>query len=906
MRRNISPLVHSKVRRLRPAIVLVPVLLVAACGAETAVSNPVIPQVTAASVEVAPAQVGPLAPGGAAQLTAVVRDAQGRQLMDRLVTWTSSNPAVAGVSGTGLVTGVATGSATVTAASGGRSGTAVVTVREAVVRVELSETALLLAPGQAVTVRAVLRDRADRELTDRVLLWTSSNPSVAAVATTGQVTGVSVGQALVSVTSEGVTASVPVRVQPVVGSVVVTPGSVSVVIGTTASLSATVRAPDGVVLSDRSVGWTSSNPAIATVNAQGRVTALVPGSATVTATVEGQTGSAVVTVVPVPVQTVVVTPASRSLYIGQTVQLTAGARDSAGNGLTGRPVTWSTSAPTVAVVSTQGNVVAVAQGTALISATVEGKVGTATITVSQVPVQTVSVTPATGTLLVGQTVALAASARDSAGNALTGRPVAWSTSAASVATVSAQGVVTAVALGTVMITATVEGKPGSAALEVVRATVATVDLSTSNTTFDIGDSLQLRATPRDASGNVLAGRIVTWSTGNSSVATIDRDGLLATVGSGTTQITAEIEGVRSQVVISVALNPVIQVAAADQGGCVIRSSGTLFCWGARGTTAWPGEARAMHPQWRWRQITAGYATFCGVTTDGDARCWGSNYYGQAGTGMRDTLSEPTTPQLVVGGRKWLSVHMGIYSACGVDATDRSVWCWGLGAAGGPEASPSPTPTLAPSRIDGTQGSEGVSMGTSHICGQNSAVGPWCIGRPGPELWTTVRRVTLPTGIDRLVAIGMSKTCAISFAAAAYCFGGNEEGVLNNGNVMPGDIFSTNPVWLAPTIRWKSLASGIAFHYCGIDVEDRGYCWGSNYAGQVGNGSRAYQSTPYALSDRWRQFAIGMGNYGWNNRNFTCGVNLRWQLFCWGEGESGQLATGRSSLVPVRIRIPQDR
>jgi acid phosphatase len=169
---------------------------------------------------------------------------------------------------------------------------------------------------------------------------------------------------------------------------------------------------------------------------------------------------------PVPVATVTVTPASATLRVGTTVQLSTTLEDSAGNVLTGRTIMWSSSAPTVATVSASGLVTAVAVGSATITATSEGKSGTSAITVTLVPVATVSVAPASDTLGIGTTSQLTATTKDSAGNVLTGRVVTWSSSATGVATVSGSGVVTGVAAGSATITATSEGQSGTASIMV--------------------------------------------------------------------------------------------------------------------------------------------------------------------------------------------------------------------------------------------------------------------------------------------------------------------------------------------------------------------------------------------------------------------------------------------------------
>ncbi|MBI4545860.1 MAG: Ig domain-containing protein [Gemmatimonadetes bacterium] len=168
------------------------------------------------------------------------------------------------------------------------------------------------------------------------------------------------------------------------------------------------------------------------------------------------------------VASVRVSPASDSLEVGQTLQLTATARDSRGNTLTGKTVTWSSSDALTATVSATGLVTGVKAGTVTITARVDNASGTASVKVksAQVPVASVTVSPATRSLVLGDTVTLAAVARDAAGNVLAGRTFSWSSSDTAVARVSTQGRVTAAKVGSATVTATIEGKAGSASITV--------------------------------------------------------------------------------------------------------------------------------------------------------------------------------------------------------------------------------------------------------------------------------------------------------------------------------------------------------------------------------------------------------------------------------------------------------
>ncbi|HEY6060242.1 MAG TPA: Ig-like domain-containing protein, partial [Gemmatimonadales bacterium] len=167
-----------------------------------------------------------------------------------------------------------------------------------------------------------------------------------------------------------------------------------------------------------------------------------------------------------PVASVTVTPASASVLVGLSVQLTATPRDASGNALSGRTVTWASAAPGVATVDAAGLVTATAEGSATITATSEGQSGTATIAVATVPVASVDVSPASASVQVADALRLTAIPRDAAGNPLTGRVVTWSTTDATIAPVDATGLVTGARAGAATVTATVEGLSAAASVTV--------------------------------------------------------------------------------------------------------------------------------------------------------------------------------------------------------------------------------------------------------------------------------------------------------------------------------------------------------------------------------------------------------------------------------------------------------
>ncbi len=191
------------------------------------------------------------------------------------------------------------------------------------------------------------------------------------------------------------------------------------------------------------------------------------------AVLAGCSGGSATGATPVPVATVTLSASSGSLTAGATLQLTAVAKDAGGNSLSSRVITWSSTTPAVATVSSTGLVSAVAAGTTTVSATSEGKSAGATITVTPpvAPVASIVLSPSAVVLLPGSTMQLTDTTKDGAGNILVGRVATWTSSASPIATVSSTGMVTAVAIGTATITVASEGKTATATVTVTAGTV---------------------------------------------------------------------------------------------------------------------------------------------------------------------------------------------------------------------------------------------------------------------------------------------------------------------------------------------------------------------------------------------------------------------------------------------------
>ncbi|MEP6492862.1 MAG: Ig-like domain-containing protein [bacterium] len=255
-----------------------------------------------------------------------------------------------------------------------------------------------------------------------------------------------------------------------------------------------------------------------------------------------------------PVQTVAsvgVVVDSATLTTPHQSQAKATLRDVAGNVMTGA-VTWSSSDNAIASVTSSGVVTAVTPGTATISATSSAITGSASVTVvapaSTAPVASVTVSVAPASVPMGTTSQATATTLDASGKVLTGRVVAWYSSNTSIATISASGVITPVKPGAIGIYALSEGRSGVTAFTATAAAaapavpVATVSVSLAPASIKTAGTSQGAAVTKDASGNMLTGRVTTWASSNAAVASVDAAGVVTGMSAGSANITATSEG----------------------------------------------------------------------------------------------------------------------------------------------------------------------------------------------------------------------------------------------------------------------------------------------------------------------------------------------------------------------------
>ena len=239
--------------------------------------------------------------GGTVPVHATLLSAGGNVIQGRAVSWTSSDPAIATVSGTtddGLVTGVSTGTTTITASSGGKTGTVQVTVNNVPVASVTVSGAATVAVNGTTQLTATPKDDAGNVLTGRSVSWSSSDPSIASVSSTGLVTGNLVGGPVtITATIEFHTGTAQLSVTgPPIATITVS-GFADMAVGQRVLFQAVLKDAAGNTLSGRQVTWSSGNPAVADVSASGEVTGVAPGGpVTITASSEGKSGSTSVTI----------------------------------------------------------------------------------------------------------------------------------------------------------------------------------------------------------------------------------------------------------------------------------------------------------------------------------------------------------------------------------------------------------------------------------------------------------------------------------------------------------------------------------------------------------------------------------------------------------------------------------
>ena len=488
--------------------------------------------------------------------------------------WTSSNPSVATVSG-GKITGVAAGTATITATYNGYKATTTVTVNnvmdyglvmsKSTLSIQAESTASL-AVYYVTYTNGVETSRTDVTSSAK---WKTSMSSIAMVSG-GTVTGVSAGQAVVTATYQSYSKSCTVTVtkKPVTYTyaleVKLADSSINVGENTSATASY-ITYTNGTRTSAKDVTssatWSSSNPAVASVSG-GSVTAKATGSATITAAYNGYSATATVTVEEDITYDYQLSPTSANVVNGRTTKMTVIRRTFTNGSQTNGEdyssnFTWTSSNTSVATVGSYGVITGVGTGTATITAKYGGTTLTGTVTVTPNYTYELVLNKTSIDMGKGRKETLVATYKTYADGVLESSndvtsSATWSSSSSSVAGVSG-GTITGNGIGSATITATYKGKSATCSVKVTGS--PTLSLGWTSVDLKRGDVRTNAAiyNPNNGTASTNVTSSAVWTTSNSGVATVG-GGQITAQGKGACTITATYNGVSASCTVNVTEN----------------------------------------------------------------------------------------------------------------------------------------------------------------------------------------------------------------------------------------------------------------------------------------------------------------------------------------------------------------
>ena len=384
-------------RYLNPLLVsagLLAMATLAGCGGGDQGRDPILglPAATLSSLAVTPA-TATVAIGAGQQFTAIATYSDGSaQDVSAKAAWTSATPASATVSAaTGLSTGIAAGNSNISAAFGGKSAAAQLTVSPATltaIAITPLTPAIAIGATQQFTVSGSFSDGATRDVT-AMSAFASATPATASINASGLALGKVAGTTQITATTGTLTASTVLTVNPAtLLSIAVTPQSPIVPVAATRQLAVIATYSDNST-ADVTAGssFVSVTPAAATVASSGRVTGVAFGSSVMNASFNGKTASTTVTVPALTLVSIAVTPATASIAVGTQQQFVATATYSdSSNAIITNSAAWTSGTVANATVLNTGVATGIAAGTSNITATAGGQSGSALLTVTAVAI----------------------------------------------------------------------------------------------------------------------------------------------------------------------------------------------------------------------------------------------------------------------------------------------------------------------------------------------------------------------------------------------------------------------------------------------------------------------------------------------------------------------------------------
>jgi len=629
-------------------------------------------------------------------------------------------------------------------------------------------------------------------------------------------------------------------------------------IGATATVTAVVRNASHESIPGVAVAWTSSNPALVTVDpTTGLATAVANGTVTISAHAGTLTGSTAVTVLQTPASVAIVAPTDTLRSLGATGQYAAVVKDAGGSVIAAPAVNWISTNAAVVTFDVNGLATAVSNGSVYVQARVGGVVDSVPLAVRQRIDPTKStISVARPLLFVDDTVRATLQPRDALNHPVTfgGASVVF----------SSQGGSSVGTFGPV-----VDSQNGTYSADFVGAT--------------FGTPLTIAAS--------IDGAPVT-----SVLPTLRVVGFTRIAAAGGT----------------------LQGAVKTTGGftCGIITTGDMYCWGipwfgVRGNGSFVGpspgpNATLVSGGHHWTDVAAGTWYVCAVASGSGGYCWGSGGAGELGNGIsgHGSLDNVSIPGPISGGSTIETISIGQSNgACAVTFT-KTAMCWGAGV-WGRLGNGSETDTNVPVAVSGGlsfdalsttySGTCGISAGSAYCWGHYSLLGLGASAAPetcsGPVACArTPIAVSGGLVFRPTVATDGNVSCAVATDGQAYCWG--------SGYIGNGSMGASAPTPVSGGLSFTSLGVAGDTGHCGIAVGGAAYCWGKNSNGRFGNGTTSDATVPTPVSGGHAFIQMS------SSQDHTCAVATDGNAWCWGGNDMGELGTKSltPSLVPVRVRV----
>lgn len=418
-----------------------------------------------------------------------------------------------------------------------------------------------------------------------------------------------------------------------------------------------------------------------------------------------------------------------------------------------------------------------------------------------------------GLAIVDDTTRLVATLRDASGATVTGHTITWASSDPAVATVDDEGIVTGHAPGTVKITATSEGRQGSAQLTTVYR------------------FRQVRVRVEQACALTPRGAAYCW--GNNDAGKL---------GDGTTTDRSRPTAVAGDLTFA-------DITIGYYHACGLTAAGKAYCWGKNefgqvgdGSTTDRSVPSPVAGSLVFTQLAAGGRHSCGIAKGGGTYCWGSNDYGQLGD---SSTRIRVTPTAVHGDMRFVQLAGGGFYTCGI-ADSGLAYCWGLNLWGN-LGDGTTTDRLIPTTVAGGIAFTSITAGHRHTCAVTPNGGAHCWGENGSGQLGTGNYTSsnVPVAVSGGLAFTAlsagpgQQTCGVAESGETYCWGDGSSGELGNGMENFG---ATVPTSIAGDLLTTQVSMGFT-SACVLTLDRAAYCWGYNVSGEVGDGSTTKRIAP---------------------------------------------------------------